>query len=171
MRFPVSLTNKFSTYDRSKKIVFSGIQPTGKLHLGRYFGAIENWVQLQAAYDSIYCIVDYHAMTMPYNPDKLRENAWDLAINLLACGVEANRLFIQSMVPEHTELQWILGCMCSYGELSRMTQFKDKTQQVKEKIKMILYLLVYLYIQFYKQQIFLFIMQIMCRSEKIKNNI
>ncbi|MBK8483344.1 MAG: tryptophan--tRNA ligase [Saprospiraceae bacterium] len=118
-----------------KKIVFSGIQPTGKLHLGRYFGAIENWVQLQAAYDSIYCIVDYHAMTMPYNPDKLRENAWDLAINLLACGVEANRLFIQSMVPEHTELQWILGCMCSYGELSRMTQFKDKTQQVKEKDK------------------------------------
>lgn len=71
----------------SKKIILSGIQPTGKLHLGRYFGAIENWVRLQQAYDCIYCIVDYHAITMPYNPIKLKENVWDLATNLLACGI------------------------------------------------------------------------------------
>jgi tryptophanyl-tRNA synthetase len=119
----------------SDKIVFSGIQPTGKLHLGRYFGAIQNWKKLQNEYDCIYCIVDYHAMTMPYNPVKLRENVWNLAIDLIACGIEPKNLFIQSMVPEHTELSWILGCMCSYGELSRMTQFKDKTQQLKEKDK------------------------------------
>ncbi|HEX5624611.1 MAG TPA: tryptophan--tRNA ligase [Saprospiraceae bacterium] len=119
----------------SKKIVFSGIQPTGKLHLGRYFGAIQNWVRLQDSYDCIYSIVDYHAMTMPYDPAKLRENVWNLAIDLIACGVDSKNLFIQSMVPEHTELCWILGCMCSNGELSRMTQFKDKSQQVKEKAK------------------------------------
>jgi tryptophanyl-tRNA synthetase len=71
-------------------------------------------------------------MTMPYNPKKLRENTWNLAFNLLACGVDANNLFIQSMIPEHTELSWILSTVCSYGELSRMTQFKDKTQQVQE---------------------------------------
>lgn len=118
-----------------KKIVFSGIQPTGKLHLGRYFGAVQNWKNLQAEYDCIYCIVDYHAMTMPYDPVKLRENVWSLAIDLIACGIETKNLFIQSMVPEHTELCWILNCMCSYGELSRMTQFKDKSQQLKEKDK------------------------------------
>ncbi len=119
----------------SAKVVFSGIQPTGKLHLGRYFGAVQNWKHLQSQYDCIYCIVDYHAMTMPYDPVKLRENVWNLAIDLIACGIETKNLFIQSMVPEHTELCWILNCMCSYGELSRMTQFKDKTQQLKEKAK------------------------------------
>lgn len=121
--------------DTARKIILSGIQPTGKLHFGRYFGAIQNWVQLQERYDCIYSIVDYHAMTMPYQPVKLRENVWDLAINLLACGVHPENLFIQSLVPEHAELAWILSCMCSYGELSRMTQFKDKTQQLKEKDK------------------------------------
>jgi tryptophanyl-tRNA synthetase len=120
---------------KSSKIVFSGIQPTGKLHLGRYFGAVENWKKLQTEYDCIYCIVDYHAMTMPYDPAKLRENVWNLAIDLIACGIDVKNLFIQSMVPEHTELCWILSCVCSYGELSRMTQFKDKTQQLKEKAK------------------------------------
>ncbi|MBK8956323.1 MAG: tryptophan--tRNA ligase [Saprospiraceae bacterium] len=118
-----------------RKVILSGIQPTGKLHFGRYFGAIRNWVELQQEYDCIYSIVDYHAMTMPYNPVKLKENVWDLAINLLACGVQPENLFIQSLVPEHAELCWILSCMCSYGELSRMTQFKDKTQQLKEKDK------------------------------------
>ncbi|MBK9108931.1 MAG: tryptophan--tRNA ligase [Saprospiraceae bacterium] len=121
--------------ETARKIILSGIQPTGKLHFGRYFGAIQNWVELQKEYDCIYSIVDYHAMTMPYNPIKLKENVWDLAINLLACGVEPENLFIQSLVPEHAELCWILSCMCSYGELSRMTQFKDKTQQIKEKDK------------------------------------
>ncbi len=121
--------------ETKRKVILSGIQPTGKLHVGRYFGAIRNWVQLQEQYDCIYSIVDYHAMTMPYHPVKLRENVWDLAINLLACGIKPENLFIQSMVPEHAELAWILSCMCSYGELSRMTQFKDKTQQLKEKDK------------------------------------
>jgi tryptophanyl-tRNA synthetase len=114
------------------KNVLSAIQPTGDMHFGNYFGAIQNWVKLQGQYNCYYGIVDYHAMTMPYNPKKLRENTWNLAFNLLACGVDANNLFIQSMIPEHTELSWILSTVCSYGELSRMTQFKDKTQQVQE---------------------------------------
>ncbi|MCC6816230.1 MAG: tryptophan--tRNA ligase [Saprospiraceae bacterium] len=119
----------------NRKKILSGIQPTGHLHLGRYFGAVENWVKLQSEYDSIYCVVDYHAITMPYNPIKLKENVWELIYNLLACGIHAENLFIQSKVPEHTELAWILGCMCSYGELSRMTQFKDKSEQIKDKSK------------------------------------
>lgn len=113
----------------------SGIQPTGNLHLGRYFGAVENWVKLQSEFDCVYCVVNYHAITMPYNPIKLQENCWELIYNLLACGVKAENLFIQSKVPEHTELAWILGCMCSYGELSRMIQFKDKSDQIKDKSK------------------------------------
>ena len=118
----------------SQKIILSGIQPTGNLHLGRYFGAVQNWVNLQEDYNCVYGIVDYHAMTMPYNPAKLRENVWELTINLLACGIKPENLFIQSMIPEHAELGWILGCMCSYGELSRMVQFKDKSEQVKEDV-------------------------------------
>lgn len=114
------------------KNVLSAIQPTGDMHFGNYFGAVQNWVKLQGQYNCYYGIVDYHAMTMPYNPKKLRENTWNLAFNLLACGVDANNLFIQSMIPEHTELSWILSTVCSYGELSRMTQFKDKTQQVQK---------------------------------------
>ncbi|MBP8725349.1 MAG: tryptophan--tRNA ligase [Saprospiraceae bacterium] len=117
------------------KIVLSGIQPTGKLHFGRYFGAVQNWIELQSSYDCVFSVVDYHAMTMPYSPAQLRENVWDLAINLLACGIREENLFIQSLVPEHTELAWILACNCSYGELSRMTQFKDKTQQLRDKDK------------------------------------
>lgn len=118
-----------------QKKILSGIQPTGNLHLGRYFGAVQNWVNLQENYNCVYGIVDYHAMTMPYNPTKLRENVWELSINLIACGIKPENLFIQSMIPEHAELGWILGCMCSYGELSRMVQFKDKSEQVKEKDK------------------------------------
>ena len=113
----------------------SGIQPTGNLHLGRYFGAIQNWVKLQEEYECYYCVVNYHAITMPYNPAKLRENSWDVVFNLLACGVKPEYLFIQSMVPEHTELGWILGAYCSYGYLSRMTQFKDKSVQSQETSK------------------------------------
>ncbi len=119
----------------NRKKILSGIQPTGHLHLGRYFGAVENWVKLQKDYNSIYCVVDYHAITMPYNPIKLKENVWELIYNLLACGIQYENLFIQSKVPEHTELGWILGCFCSHGELSRMTQFKDKSEQIKDKSK------------------------------------
>jgi len=113
------------------KRVLSAIQPTGDMHYGNYFGAVKNWVALQEKYECIYGVVDYHAMTMPYNPKKLRENTWDVIFNLLAVGVKAENLFIQSLVPEHTELNWILSCFSSYGQLTRMTQFKDKSTQNK----------------------------------------
>jgi tryptophanyl-tRNA synthetase len=114
------------------KRILSAIQPTGEIHFGNYFGAVQNWVQLQNNYQCVYGVVDYHAMTMPYSPIKLRENTWDLIFSLLALGIKPENLFIQSLVPEHTELGWIFNCFCSYGELSRMTQFKDKSDQVKE---------------------------------------
>jgi tryptophanyl-tRNA synthetase len=114
------------------KRILSAIQPTGEIHFGNYFGAVQNWVQLQEKYQCVYGVVDYHAMTMPYNPQKLRENTWDMIFSLLAIGVKPEHLFVQSLVPEHTELGWIFNCFCSYGELSRMTQFKDKSDHVKE---------------------------------------
>lgn len=113
--------------------ILSGIQPTGKLHFGRYFGAVENWRRLQAEHDCLYMVVDYHAMTMPFQPKKLRENSWELVFNLLACGIEPENIFLQSLVPEHTELGWILNCFSSYGQLTRMTQFKDKSDQTGSK--------------------------------------
>ena len=116
-----------------RKRILSGIQPTGNMHFGRYFGAVRNWVNLQEKYECYYCVVDYHAMTMPYQPGKLRTNSWDLAINLLAVGVKTENLFIQSMIPEHTELAWIMNCIASYGQVTRMTQFKDKSAQNQEK--------------------------------------
>lgn len=118
-----------------KKQVFSGMQPTGNLHLGRYFGAIQNWVNLQAKYECVYCVVDYHAMTMPFQPNDLRNRAWNLVFDALAVGVEPGNIFVQSMVPEHTELAWIFNCVSSYGDVARMTQFKDKSQQINEKDK------------------------------------
>lgn len=118
-----------------RKQVLSGIQPTGDLHLGRYFGAVKNWVDLQEKYDCIYCIVDYHALTMPFNPRTLQDQVWKLAFDLVAVGLEPKHMFIQSMIPEHTELAWIFNCLSSYGEVSRMTQFKDKSQQINEKDK------------------------------------
>ena len=114
------------------KTILSGIQPTGKLHFGRYFGAVENWKRLQEEYDCLYMVVNYHAMTMPFTAKKLAENSWDLCFNLLACGIKPENLFIQSLVPEHTELGWILNCFTSYGQLSRMTQFKDKSSRNDE---------------------------------------
>ncbi len=111
------------------KTVLSCIQPTGNMHFGNYFGAVSNWVRLQAEYKCFYGIVDYHAITMPYRPDKLRQNVWELAFNLIAAGVEVENLFIQSLIPEHAELSWILNCFASYGQLTRMTQFKDKSAQ------------------------------------------
>ncbi|WP_367389159.1 tryptophan--tRNA ligase [Lewinella sp. LCG006] len=113
--------------------ILSGIQPTGNLHFGRYFGAIQNWMRLQEEHDCLYCVVDYHAMTMPFQPQKLRQNSWELIFNLLAVGIKPENLFIQSMIPEHTELNWILNCFSSYGQLTRMTQFKDKSAQSEEK--------------------------------------
>jgi len=115
------------------KSVLSGIQPTGDLHIGNYFGAVQNWVRLQDEYLCRYCVVDYHSMTMPYNPAQLRENTWKMVFQLLACGIKPENLFIQSLVPEHAELAWVLSCVSSYGELTRMTQFKDKSDQLKEQ--------------------------------------
>jgi len=112
-----------------KKTVLSCIQPTGDMHFGNYFGAVKNWVDLQPNYECFYGVVNYHAMTMPYNPQKMREVTWDFIINLLAVGVKPEYLFIQSLVPEHTELTWIFNCFTSYGQLTRMTQFKDKSAQ------------------------------------------
>lgn len=105
----------------------SAIQPTGNMHIGNYFGAVQNWVKLQEDYDCVYGVVDYHAMTMPYNTKKLRESTWEILTNLVAVGVKPENLFIQSLIPEHTELCWIFNCFCSYGDLQRMTQFKDKS--------------------------------------------
>ncbi len=118
-----------------RKNVLSCIQPTGHMHFGNYFGAVKNWVDLQEKYDCVYGVVDYHAMTMPYNPEKLRQNSWDIILNLVAVGVQPENLFIQSYIPEHTELGWIFNCFTSYGQLTRMTQFKDKSSQVEDKSK------------------------------------
>ncbi len=119
----------------TRKQVLSAIQPTGNLHLGRYFGAIQNWVNLQSGYNCVYGMVDYHAMTMPFDPRQLREQVWNLAFDLIAVGLKPENMFIQSLIPEHAELAWIFNCMSSFGEVSRMTQFKDKSQQVNEKDK------------------------------------
>lgn len=112
----------------NRKQVLSCIQPTGEMHLGNYFGAVRNWVNLQKEYDCVYGVVDYHALTMPNDLKKLRYNTWELITNLVAVGVDPRNLFIQSLIPEHSELGWIFNCFCSYGQLTRMTQFKDKSQ-------------------------------------------
>ena len=112
-----------------KKRVFSGIQPTGTLHVGNYFGAVRNWAAMQDDYDCVIGIVDYHAITIEVDPEELRRAARAMALDLLACGIDPDRtiLFVQSDVPPHTELGWILSCVTSHGDLSRMTQFKDKS--------------------------------------------
>jgi len=111
--------------------IFSGIQPSGELHIGNYLGAVKNWVALQREYESFFCIVDYHAITMPYRPEDLRRRTRDMAISLVAAGVDpdACTLFVQSAVPEHTELAWIFNTVTPLGELERQTQFKDKSSR------------------------------------------
>jgi len=111
--------------------IFSGIQPTGTLHIGNYFGAIRNWAALQADVDCVYCVVDYHAITIDIDPKSLRAASRSMALDLIACGIDPERsiLFVQSDVPAHTELSWIFGCVTSFGDLSRMTQFKDKSSK------------------------------------------
>ncbi len=111
-----------------KKRVFSGIQPTGNLHLGNYLGALRNWAQTQAEYDNIFCIVDLHAITLPIAPQELRQATRSLAALYLACGLDTRycNLFIQSHVHQHAEMSWILECFTPMGWLNRMTQFKTK---------------------------------------------
>jgi tryptophanyl-tRNA synthetase len=108
--------------------IFSGIQPSGELHIGNYLGAVKNWVQLQATHPgAIYCVVDYHAITGTYDPQVLRARRWGMAKSLLASGIDPARavLFMQSDVPEHTELSWIFTTITPLGDLERQTQFKD----------------------------------------------
>ena len=111
--------------------IFSGIQPSGELHIGNYLGAVKNWVKLQHEHESIICIVDYHAITQPYDPAQLRVRRSEMALSLLAAGIDPNvaTLFVQSQVPQHTELAWILNTITPLGELERQTQFKDKAQR------------------------------------------
>ena len=116
----------------NRKNVLSCIQPTGDMHFGNYFGAVKNWVNLQSDYNCFYGVVDYHAMTMPYKPKNLRNNTWELIFNLMAAGIKTEHLFIQSLIPEHAELCWIFNCFTSYGMLTRMTQFKDKSKQSEQ---------------------------------------
>jgi tryptophanyl-tRNA synthetase len=111
--------------------IFSGIQPSGELHIGNYLGAVKNWVALQRQYESFFCIVDYHAITIPYEPEDLRRRTRDMAISLIASGIDpsACTLFVQSAVPEHTELAWIFNTVTPLGELERQTQFKEKSSR------------------------------------------
>jgi tryptophanyl-tRNA synthetase len=115
--------------------IFSGIQPTGELHVGNYLGAVRHWVREQNP-DALYCVVDLHALTQDIDPDELRRNSLELAAGLLAAGLDPDRctLFVQSHVPEHTRLTWLLECTVTYGELRRMTQFKDKADR-KEVVR------------------------------------
>lgn len=114
--------------------VFSGIQPSGELHIGNYLGAVKNWVALQAEHESFFCIVNYHAITIAYQPDDLRRRTRDMAISLLACGLDPAHctMFVQSDVPEHTELQWIFNTVTPLGELERQVQFKDKSSKQEQ---------------------------------------
>ena len=109
--------------------LFSGIQPSGNLHIGNYLGAIAQWLPLQDEYEAIFCIVDQHAITVPQNPETLRQKTLEIAKIYLAAGIDPKKctLFIQSQVPEHTELMWILNTIARLGDLEKMTQFKDKS--------------------------------------------
>src|SRR5215210_3284616 len=115
---------------QERRRVFSGIQPSGTSHLGTYLGALKNWVALQEEHESYFCIVDLHALTVPQNPKVLRANVREMAAIFIAVGLDPERsvIFRQSRVSEHTELGWLLNCVARVGELSRMTQFKDKAQ-------------------------------------------
>ncbi len=108
--------------------VFSGIQPSGELHIGNYLGAVKNWVALQDQFECIFCIVDLHAVTQPYEAGDLPQRTHDMAVGLMAAGIDPGKstLFVQSHVPQHAELMWYLGTVAPLGELERMTQFKDK---------------------------------------------
>jgi len=121
--------------------IFSGIQPTGNLHLGNYLGAIRNWVALQSDYECIFCIVDLHALTQPQDPAELRASTREVTAAYIAAGIDPERctIFNQSMVSAHTELAWLLGCLTPLGWLNRMTQFKEKAGKDREMAGLGLY--------------------------------
>lgn len=120
------------------KRIFSGIQPTGDIHLGNYVGAIRNWVYLMEEYECIFCVVDYHAITVEYPVEEMKRRTLETALILLACGLSPERanIFVQSHVKEHTELAWIFDSVTPIGEVERMTQFKDKAKQHRGNINM-----------------------------------
>ncbi len=122
-----------------KKTVFSGIQPSGKITLGNYLGAVKNWVDFQDDCRCIFCVVDEHAITVRQEPAKLRAQTFELLAQLIACGIDPEKyedtvLYIQSHVPQHAQLSWLLNCYTMFGELSRMTQFKDKSSKYSDNI-------------------------------------
>lgn len=122
--------------DEKKKVIFSGIQPSGQLTLGNYLGAIKNWVKLQDEYDCYFCVVDLHAITVKQEPKDLRARTLEVMSIYIAAGInpDKNTIFIQSHVPAHSEAAWLLNCYTYMGELSRMTQFKDKSQRYGDSI-------------------------------------
>ena len=122
--------------------IFSGVQPTGNLHLGNYLGAIRNWVRLQADYECIYCVVDLHAITLPQDPAQLRGATREVTASLLAAGIDPKRsiVFNQSQVPAHAELAWIFNCVARIGWLNRMTQFKEKAGKQRDSASAGLYI-------------------------------
>ncbi len=122
--------------DERKKRIFSGIQPSGELTLGSYMGAIKNWVQLQDEYECLYCIVDMHAITVRQNPADLRRRTLNQLAQYIACGLDPKKsiMFVQSHVPQHAQLAWVLNCYTMFGELSRMTQFKDKSAKHADNV-------------------------------------
>ena len=125
----------------ARKRVFSGIQPSGVSHIGNYLGAVRNWVVQQEQYDNIFCIVNLHAITSPTDRDSLRANTITMANTLLAAGIDPDRsiLFVQGDVREHSELSWLLNSVTQFGELRRMTQFKDKTGGQEEGVSAALF--------------------------------
>lgn len=124
-----------------KKIIFSGIQPSGSLTLGNYLGAVKNWVDLQEEYFCYYCVVDMHAITVRQNPADLRKRCLDVLSIMMAAGLEPEKsvMYIQSHVPTHAELAWVLNCYTYMGELNRMTQFKEKSQRYEDNLNAGLY--------------------------------
>src|SRR5215213_5164927 len=118
------------------KRIFSGAQPTGNLHIGNYIGAVRNWVAFQHDYDSFYCVVDLHALTVPQDPARLAAKTHEVARIYLAAGVDpaVSTIFVQSDVKEHAELAWVLNCVSRISELERMTQFKDKAKKQRENV-------------------------------------
>ena len=121
--------------------IFSGVQPTGSLHLGNYLGAIRNWARLQDEFEAIYCVVDLHAVTAPHDPKELSRATREVTAGLIASGIDPTRsiIFNQSMVPEHAELSWLFNCIARLGWLNRMTQFKEKAGKNREQASVGLY--------------------------------
>lgn len=122
--------------ENAKKVIFSAIQPSGTITLGNYLGALKNWIDLQNEYDCIYALADLHTITVRQEPAKFRRNTLEAYALLLACGIDPQKspFFIQSQVPEHAQLAWVLNCYTQFGELQRMTQFKDKSQKHPDNI-------------------------------------